>query len=553
MLDLRLFRVSLVPVLVMLAIVAFSVRPLPAPLTSGIPPAAFNGARAFSVLRHLEGRFPRRREGSPADRALGSLIASRLAGDGYAVATAAGAVVATQPGSGSSSLVLLADRSGAGAAALSGTAALLELARDLAARGELRPLTLVVTDGAAVPPLSGRVAAAIVLGDLAGTQARSPSEIPFSNDGSAAPLELQQTLAHWLPGNPGRPGVLDQLAEFALPFSATAQASLLDAGIPAVLAQQSGERGPGADEAVSQARLAAFGRAIASTLAALERAPVPSRATRDLTLSGDRLAGWNIRALVAALLFATALPALDVFARARRRSVPLLRSLAWLLLWAAPVGATLLFIKLLGQLGALGTLPASPVLLAPGASGVGVLVATLAFFALACMARVKLIRWPAPELEDGSGAAVAVVCVATALALALWIANPYTAALLALPLVLWLPLLTAERERERHPLAVLTWLALSLVPLGGVLAIEALSLGLGPLRFSGSWLALLASGQLGLSGFLVLSLAGALLLATAILAVRSNRLMLRDDLRLTTRGPVTYAGPGSLGGTPSAR
>lgn len=554
MLDLRLFRASLIPFLAMLAIVAFSVHPLPAALTSGIPAASFGGARAFNLLEHLEARFPRRRAGSAADRELGALIATRLAGDGYAVQTAAGVVLATQPGSGPGSLVLLADRSGNGAAALSGTAALLELARDLTARGSLRPIAFVSTDGATVPRLPGRVAAAIVLGDLAGTAARHPFEIPFSNVGSAAPLALQQTLTHWLPGSPGRPDLLDQLAQFALPFSPTAQAALLDAGIPAVLAQQSGESGPPANEPVSRARLAAFGSAIASTLAALERAPSPAPATRDLTLSGDRLGGWSVRALVAALLFATALPALDVFARARRRRVALARSLAWLLLWAAPVGATLLFAKLLGALGALGALPASPALLAPGTRGVLILVTTLAFFALACLARVRLIKWPSREPDGpGPGAAVAVICVATALALALWMANPYTAALLALPLVFWLPLLTAEREHERHPWAVLAWLALSLVPLGGVLAVEAVGLQLGPLRFTWSWLVLLASGQLGVGGFLALSLTGGLFLAAATLLMRSNRVALGEELRLTTRGPITYAGPGSLGGTPSAR
>ena len=212
----------------------------------------------------------------------------------------------------------------------------------------------------------------------------------------------------------------------------------------------------------------------------------------------------------------------------------------------------MLFTKLLGQLGALGALPASPAVLEPGVRGTLILAATLAFFALACLARVQLIKWPSRE-PDGAGGAVAVVCVATVLALALWIANPYTALLLALPLVLWLPLLTADRERERHPLAVLAWLALSVVPLGGVLAVEAVSLRLGPLRFTWSWLALLASGQLGLSGFVALSVAGGLFLATAILLLRANRVALGDGLRLTTRGPITYAGPGSLGGTPSAR
>jgi hypothetical protein len=548
LLDLRLYRAGLLPFLVVLAIVAFSVEPLPGPLTSSIPAPAFDGPRAFNTLEHLEARFPSRAPGSGADRALGALIARRLAGDGYHVDRAGANVIATQPGSGRGYLVLLANRSGAGAGALSGTAALLELAHDLGSRGGLRPLALVSSDTDAAPALPRPVAAAIVLGDLAGTASRHPFEIPFSNAGSVAALSLQQTLDAALPGDAGRPALLDQLAELAVPFSPSPQAPLLDAGIPAVLAQQSGEPGPAPSEPVSEQRLAAFGRAIAVVAADLQQTAPLTATTRDLTLAGDRLGGWAVRALVGALLLAVALPVLDVFARARRRKLALARPLAWLLLWGAPVAGTLFFTKLLAKLGVLGAVPGSPTILAPGARGITILAATVAFFALACLARAAPAR-----RQRATGAPVVLVCVATVLALVLWIANPYTAALLVLPLYLWLPLLLADADHAPRPLSAIAWLLISLVPLGGLLAVEAVALDAGPLRFAWSWLLLLASGQLGALGLLALSLAGALLIGATILLLDPAGPTAAAAIEVRTRGPINYAGPGSLGGTASGR
>jgi hypothetical protein len=560
-LDLRLFRASLVPFVVVLAVVAFSVGPLPGALTSSVPPASFDGARAATTLRTLAAAFPSRPAGSVADDALAALVARRLRGDGLTVrmtyaraATLDGArrtatVIATQSGSGGAPLVLLAARDGDGAAALSGTAALLELAHDLAGSGGASRTLVFVSTSGAVAELRRPVAAAIVLGDLAGTTAVHPFIVPFSNTGSASPLALQQTLVATLPGDPGRPSLLDQLAEFAVPLAPGTQAPLLDAGIPAVLVQQSGQAGPAATEPVSGARLASFGRGVLAAIAALQSSRLSGAGTRDLSLAGDRLPGGAVRALIAALILAAALPALDLFARARRRRVALARWLAWLLLWAAPFGVAVLFTKLLALCGVLHTVAAPTI---GGTHDVGALLATLAVFAVACAARLKLVRRPVLDASgESAGASVVVVGVATLLALALWIANPYTAALLALPLVFWLVLLAAETERQRTPLAGALWLALSLVPLGGVLAVEALALGLGPLAFAHTWLLVFASGQLGPADFVAVSLAGGLAAALAQLLIHPGGRPLTDEVKVTMRGPITYAGPGSLGGTAS--
>ena len=64
-------------------------------------------------------------------------------------------------------------------------------------------------------------------------------------------------------------------------------------------------------------------------------------------------------------------------------------------------------------------------------------------------------------------------------------------------------------------------------------------------------LTLLAGGQVGIGGLLLWSLAAGATTAALLGALRAGRL--HTARPVTVRGPVRYAGPGSLGGTSSAR
>ena len=120
------------------------------------------------------------------------------------------------------------DASGAGGAGgsdsqaeLSGTAALIELARVFAARETQRTIVLVSTSGGsggdagaldfatsdASPPAP--LDAAIVLGDVAGVSRHKPFVVPYSDSFGSAPELLQRTVAGAIMqnvgGEPGRP------------------------------------------------------------------------------------------------------------------------------------------------------------------------------------------------------------------------------------------------------------------------------------------------------------------------------------------------------------
>jgi hypothetical protein len=67
---------------------------------------------------------------------------------------------------------------------------------------------------------------------------------------------------------------------------------------------------------------------------------------------------------------------------------------------------------------------------------------------------------------------------------------------------------------------------------------------------------LLAGGQIGLLGAILWSVAFGCVAAAAMLAVRAQQPppgpQMADLHEVTIRGPMSYAGPGSLGGTESA-
>jgi Peptidase family M28 len=611
MLNGRLYRAAFVPFLFVLAIAAFSLGARPAPLTSTLAPDAFEGAPAFAELKTLAARFPQRRPGGSGDDGLAGYVTRTLeglgaaAGGGFSVhgfrfqaQTIDGErtltnVIALRPGSTSAApILILAHRdaaAGGARAELSGTAALLELARVFAARETKRTIILASTSGgsggaagaaqleseisqvqgAAGESTGGRpLDAAIVLGDVAGTSTRRPLVVPFSDGVGSAPLQLQRTvaaaIAQEVVNNPGAPSALAQLAHLVFPMALGEQAVLNAAGVPAVLIQSSGERGPAPRQPVSMERLEGFGRAALSAVDALDTAGNVSPGMQTgLLLARKTMPMWVLRLLVLTLLLPALVAAVDGLARARRRRLAVGRWVLWTLSCALPFVSCALLACLLGWLGILGAAPFGPVL--PSAlpftgEGVTAVVAVLLTFALAWLlwgVLVRRIGWGArPSLEV---AGLSMLLVALAVALVAWIANPLTA-LLAVPAVhLWLVFASPDTlglgERARR-LASLLLVALGLLPLGLVIAFYAHQFGLGLGEVAWTSVLLLAGGYVGFAGAVVWSVAFGCAAVAAMLAFTPlpdvPGALPGERIEVTIRGPMTYAGPGSLGGTESA-
>jgi hypothetical protein len=130
-----------------------------------------------------------------------------------------------------------------------------------------------------------------------------------------------------------------------------------------------------------------------------------------------------------------------------------------------------------------------------------------------------------------------------------WVFNPFAAALLLPALHAWI--LLAAPEVQVHRTAALVVVALTLLPLALLALYYALVLGLGPLGLLWNTVLLAVRGDAGLLGALSWTVVAGCL-AAVLAIVRSSRFEPPPPGRLSTRGPVTYAGPGSLGGTKSA-
>jgi Peptidase family M28 len=588
MLDPRIYRVGLVPVVLALVIVAFSLGERPRPIRTTLAPDAFTALRANTGLgdggglRRLVKDFPNRRPGSRDDDALAARVASLLRRDRFRVRvrefsgeTVDGTrdlqtVIAERPGRSSRRIVVLAHRDAAheGAAAeLSGTAALLELGRVFRERITSRTLTLVSTSGGSggaagaadfAEHTGGPVDAILVLGDLGGESLRKPYVVPWSNGLGAAPLDLRRTveaaLATELGRSPGGTRSFTQSARFALPATVGEQGELLRRGLPAVLVQSSGERGPGANDAVDPDQLQAFGRGVLRAVNALDNGPdVGAHPRAEVVVQRKVLPGWAIRLLVGSLLVAPLFAVIDGFARARRRREPVVRWLGWVGAGALPFIVTALFAALLGITG---ILPAAP----PGPTPPSALpVDGTAAAALASTALVLLLGWlvlrPAvlrrlalPSRPDAPGAGAAVMLTLVVLAILVWAFNPYTAALLVPALHLWL-LVAAPEVRLPRPLGVALAIA-GLVPAILVAVVYAVALGIGPLDILWAILLAIAGGHLGPLAALAWSLV--LACCAAVIAMFFTTRPPGPARQVTVRGPLSYAGPGSLGGTDSA-
>jgi hypothetical protein len=605
MLDPRIYRMGIVPVVLAVIVLAFSLEDQPGPLRSNTVPDAFNGTRAFAAMQMLSKRFPGRPAGSQADQSLAGYVAGRLHRLGFHVSTdvfqgptARGTrtlenVTAYRAGGGNGSIVIVSHRDAAGSpttAGLSGTAVMLELARVLAGQTLSRTLVLVSTtasDGAVgtqrlASELPGPIDAVLVLGDLAGTSTRQPVVVPWSDGQSVGPTALRNTVAAALGAQTGlpseRPGLFGQVAHLAFPMNASEQAPLVARGIPAVELSLSGGRDPSPDEPTSASRIGGVGRAVLAAATALQAGPAVGRPSTYMLWNGKVIPAWSVRLLVLVLILPVLAVTVDGVARARRRGHVISRWIGWVLASCLPfILATLLVViaRVTGWVG-----PASPVPVNSGSwplGGGG--IALLVLIGLLIVAGLVWLRpfviglaglrgsLAAPEAigtngrpaigprrdagsaaSAGAGAAAGVLILMCLVALVIWVSNPFTALLVVPALHLWLWVVTPD---VRLPLpATMILLLVGLAPVGLLAAYFALTFGVGPVGVAWNGVLLLAGGGLSVLSAVAWSLLAGCAVSVVVIAWRGQART--AEVPVTVRGPVSYAGPGSLGGTKSA-
>ncbi len=608
MFERRLYRAAFLPLLPAIIVIAFSLTNRAAPLSSTLPPNLFDGSAAQVQLSDMYQRFPDRRPGSPGDDALASYVAQQFAQAATAASgqTASAApfsvqmrsvraqtidgprtlqtVIATRPENLNGQIVLLAHRDAAASgsrAELSGTAALVELAQLLAGRLTNRTITLVSTSGGSggdagaidfAAHTGGPVDAVIVLGDLAGLDVQTPLVVPWSDGFGSAPDPLVRTvtsaLAAQLGRDPGEASIVSQFAHLALPFATGEQGPLNAAGVPAVLVQASGERGPSGREGVSTQRLQNLGRAVLQSVNALDAdaADVGAPAAA-IELKAKALPAWAVSLIAAALLFPSLVVTVDALARARRRKAPVAHALAWVLSCALPFFFCALLSVALGQTGLLHAAPAAPVPgsdVRVGGGGWAAIALLVTAFAVAWLARAALLRTlgtlpradadadadaaPGTELAESGAGGVALMLVLDVTAGVVWVLDPFTALLLVPAAHLWL-LIAAPELGVRRALGAGLVLA-GVVPALAIIGLYAHQLGLSPPETAWTALLLVAGGHIGLVSSALWSLFLGGVVAATLLALRSTGP--ERESPVTVRGPLSYAGPGSLGGTESA-
>ncbi len=598
MLDPRIYRTGLVIAALALVVLAFSLKDQQTALNPTLAPSAFNGQNVAAKMANIAQLDPSRRPGSDGDQSLAVTIRNTLAQYGFGGGGSDGSaptvdtftgrtvdgtvplenVVGMRPGTESGSIVIVAPRDALGApatAAASGSAMLMELARDLEGETLHRSVVLASTSGSQgtagairlAANLAGPVDAVLVLGDVASTHVQQPIILPWSTRQDVAPTGLRNTVASALAAQSSLSnsftGLGGQFAHLAFPFTLGQQAPFGAKGIPAVELSLSGEQGPATDAPTMDAdQLTAVGRAVLTTISALDSGRTLPAPSAYVLLGGKVVPGWAISLFVLSLLVPVLMTTIDGVARARRRGHIIWRSLTVVLAAAVPFVLLVGIVLLARQLGVLPVAPPGPV--AAGAiplSGGG--VALLLVMALVLIGgsvgvlalarrlptRTRTSRRPLEGLDsDGAVAGLLVVmCVVT---FAIWLTNPFAAFLLVPALHLWLWAISPDM---RVPLPLrLALVALGIVPAVLVVAYYANELGYGPINVVWEMMLLLAGHGVSIAAAIEWSVVLGCLLSAITLSLLATRGLRTQPAPVTVRGPVTYAGPGSLGGTKSA-
>ncbi len=446
----------------------------------------------------------------------------------------------------------------------SGTAALIELAKAYAgaegAEARTRPahtIAFVSTDGGAYGSLgaarlagSKSLADAVAVVSLDALASPAPSHLLLSGDEPRSPAaSLVRTAAVRVleesGDEPERPGALRQLLHLGFPVGFGEQAPFVARGISAVTLSGQGERaaatfeetGDRLAETAAVARLGELGRAtqglVGSLDAALELGPSN---TSYLYLDERIVRGWAVQLVLVCLLVPFLVGAIDLFARLRRRRVPLspaVRGLRSRLGFWAFVGVLIVLATLVGLLPSGPERPIAPDSEAagdwpiPGLAVIGVLAA-LGWL----VARERLLPRRAVSAEERlAGYSISLLALGL-LALTTLAVNPYALVYLvpALYAWLWLPQAANSPPWVR---ALLVVLGLTGPLLGLVALAQRTGLGLDVIPYT---LRLFTSGYAPPAAGLLI-LAGAAV-AGQLLALASGRYAPYPDVGERPRGPL---------------
>src|SRR5262245_31237177 len=488
----RTYRGTALLVGIPLLIAAFTVsRPeqLPPPT---LPPA-FDQQAAVEGTRELALQFPDRAPGTASAQMASDWVVERLRSYGFRVqrdrfeAEIPGLghrdlqnVYAVAPGRSGAALVVLAHRDNAGTGPgasdnAAGTGALLELARGYGLRASPAPgvaaapitpahtIVFLSTDAGSFGAIGAkrfldhsayrnRIEAAINLAALGG---RPTLRLDLAADRPRSPdPTLVQTAANRVEQRTGetarRTSAVGQLIDLAFPFSLYEQAPLVGQGIPTFTLTTAGERPPRPEtdtlNALVPRRIGQAGGVAEDVLGSLDAGVALPGSTSTYIYLGPRIIrGWAIKLVLIAALFPFLIAAVDLFARCRRRRIPLapaLRSYRSRLAFWLWTGGLFGLMALLGLWGNGVPVPPSPDL--PYAGDVPVLaLGMLVALSLAgwFVVRERLLprRTVSPEEElAGQTAALLALGVVALLTVA---TNPF-ALIFILPSLhawLWLP------------------------------------------------------------------------------------------------------------------
>lgn len=351
--------------IVPLGLLAFTIGQ-PGPFPASALPPSFDGSSATALAAELARDYPARAPGSPGADGAAGWVQEKL--DLYGLAAAEDAwtepipglgtvrlrnLVTVIPGATADAILVLShrDNSGVGPGAndnASGTAALIELARGYGRLGTVagRPepqhtLIFLSSDGGAYggfgaerfassSPLRGSVRAVVSLDALAGT-ARPRLEMAGFASRSPAPALVRTAdlrVTAQVGRAPAHPGWLAQLVDLGIPFGYGEQAPFLGRKISAIRLTTAADNGSEATSdttaRLDRARFGQLGRASESILASLDGGIELAGGTNGYVYLGSRIIrGWAVELVLLVALIPFLVGAVDLFARARRRRLPL--------------------------------------------------------------------------------------------------------------------------------------------------------------------------------------------------------------------------------------